>query len=375
MLDGLLRRLSYDRSSDEFAPDTDSDVHGNFPVNFQVNSVAHNIALAMRARAPSIKLPLYKDQQRPSTIKQHIDPDSPQYRAQRPQRKHSRPSRWRTCPNPLALLRLFPIPRPTAWPPKRYMLLAVSIVLVAILGLFEIQIEVFFYSRRWIDREVFNVEPLAGCFHSSRVSEHYNVTRAFGPKTTEVQAGIPLRMGLDCYDLASTIQTSERHQHYQSHLKTGRTYYHTYWRADLLPFEERQEWLVKSFLATQDLTRSTLILWSNGDLSTNPRLAQWLHRFPDAFQLKLVDVDQLARGTALFGSPHLNQRDSRAWVDGDIVRLLVVWAYGGVWIDMDSLMTRDLSPLLEHEFFTQWDCYGTLSTYYHMPNSNADTRS
>ena len=25
---------------------------------------------------------------------------------------------------------------------------------------------------------------------------------------------------------------------------------------------------------------------------------------------------------------------------------------------MDMLLTRDLSPLLEHEFVTQWDCYG-----------------
>jgi mannosyltransferase OCH1-like enzyme len=36
----------------------------------------------------------------------------------------------------------------------------------------------------------------------------------------------------------------------------------------------------------------------------------------------------------------------------------LLWAYGGVWIDMDSLLTRDLEPLLEHEFVTQWDCYG-----------------
>jgi hypothetical protein len=26
---------------------------------------------------------------------------------------------------------------------------------------------------------------------------------------------------------------------------------------------------------------------------------------------------------------------------------------------MDTLLTRDLTPLLEHEFVTQWDCYGT----------------
>jgi hypothetical protein len=28
-------------------------------------------------------------------------------------------------------------------------------------------------------------------------------------------------------------------------------------------------------------------------------------------------------------------------------------------VDMDTLLTRDLTPLLEHEFVTQWDCYGT----------------
>ena len=43
----------------------------------------------------------------------------------------------------------------------------------------------------------------------------------------------------------------------------------------------------------------------------------------------------------------LHSKDTKAWVDGDLVRLLVTWAYGGVWVDMDSLLSRDLSPLLE----------------------------
>jgi hypothetical protein len=71
-----------------------------------------------------------------------------------------------------------------------------------------------------------------------------------------------------------------------------------------------------------------------------------------------VDVELLAKGTALEGSDLLYAKDSKAWVDGDLVRLLVTWAFGGVWVDMDSLLTRDLAPLLEHEFVTQWDCYG-----------------
>ena len=56
----------------------------------------------------------------------------------------------------------------------------------------------------------------------------------------------------------------------------------------------------------------------------------------------------------------LNLNDKKAWVDGDLIRLPLLWQYGGVWVDMDSLLTRDMSPLLEHEFVTQWDCYGSL---------------
>lgn len=86
---------------------------------------------------------------------------------------------------------------------------------------------------------------------------------------------------------------------------------------------------------------------------------RWVRKYPDAFQLRIVDVESLAKGTALEGSDLLYAKDSKAWVDGDLVRLLVTWAYGGVWVDMDSLLTRDLSPLIEHEFVTQWDCYGS----------------
>ncbi|EJD39551.1 hypothetical protein AURDEDRAFT_71085 [Auricularia subglabra TFB-10046 SS5] len=174
---------------------------------------------------------------------------------------------------------------------------------------------------------------------------------------------------MDCYDFASTIQRRPLlpgHGHDSISFPEwtlqypggGRVYFHTYWRLDLVAFEERQEWLVKSFLATQDLTRATLILWTNGDsLRTNPRVARWLKAYPDNFEVRLINRNALAKGTALEGSHLLDSTDERAWVDGDLLRLLVLWDYGGVWIDMDSLLVRDMSPLLEHEFVTQWDCY------------------
>lgn len=182
----------------------------------------------------------------------------------------------------------------------------------------------------------------------------------YGPKKIEVQAGLSLKLGMDCYDFAGTIQSSNSNNK-KNLLPTSaaeKTAFHAYWRVDLAPFGHRQEWLIKSFFATQNSDRSQLVLWSNGDMSENEILQEYLQRYPHSFALKVVDIDKLARGTALEGNKLLQLKDHRAWLDGDLIRLLLLWNFGGVWVDMDSLFTRDLEPLLEHEFVTQWDCYG-----------------
>ncbi|THH09546.1 hypothetical protein EW146_g8660 [Bondarzewia mesenterica] len=220
--------------------------------------------------------------------------------------------------------------------------------------MWEPHVELAFYERAWIQREIKPVEPLAGCFDAGRVSPTYNVSeRVYGPRRNEVQAGLPLRLGLDCYDFAGTIRALPDEQPQRREV----TNFHSYWRTDLAPFAERQEWMLKSFFATQPFGNSKFILWSNGDLSGNSILQGYVSRYPGAFELRVADVPELARGTELEGSALLKSTDKKAWVDGDLVRLLVIWKEGGVWVDMDSLLTRDLSPLLEHEFVTQWDCY------------------
>ena len=95
-------------------------------------------------------------------------------------------------------------------------------------------------------------------------------------------------------------------------------------------------------------------------LKAQPCIAIYLAAYPAAFEVRTIGVDELAHGTPLEGSMRLKSSDKKAWVDGDLIRLLTIWAYGRekIWVDMDSLLTRDLKPLLEHEFVTQWDCYG-----------------
>ncbi|EJU02459.1 hypothetical protein DACRYDRAFT_88808 [Dacryopinax primogenitus] len=245
------------------------------------------------------------------------------------------------------------LPLPVSLSSLLKLLLPFAALVLCIITFLDISVSLEIYRKSWIAREVQHIEPLTGCFNPQNLSPAYNLTLARGPKYYEVHAGTPMRLGLDCYDFAGTVGPEVRNW------IEGRTYYHMYWRADLLPFAERQVWTLRSFFATQDISRSTLILWSNGDLSQNRDIATFLHTYPDAFQVRMIDIEELARGTALDGSPMLARagKDRRAWVDGDLVRLLVVWYYGGVWVDMDSLLTRDLAPLLEHEFVVQWDCY------------------
>lgn len=235
-----------------------------------------------------------------------------------------------------------------------------------------LHVDLVFYDRHWIDTEILPVTPLAGCFRADRVSPLYNLTDALhGKKQFEVQAGVPMRMSMDCYEFAGTVRfaADDEPSRPQSIPPDDRTQYHTYWRTDLVPFGDRQEWMLKSFFATQNLDTSRLVLWSNGELATNAVVRKYLELFPDSFTCRVVDIPHLARGTAMERNKLLDLNDGKAWVDGDLVRLLVLWNHGGVWVDMDMLLTRDLSPLLEHEFVTQWDCYGRCTASGWHPRS------
>lgn len=223
------------------------------------------------------------------------------------------------------------------------------------------KLDPFFYPPEYVRKEVDTLVPLSGCFDESRISPSYNLTQALAPKNYDIQEGRPLERGRDCYNLASTIQVIPGQEK-----PANRRIFHTYWRVDLTPFEEREEWFLKSFFATQDLDHSRLIIWSNGNLSNEPLIVKWIRVYPDVLQVRRVDVDELARGTVLEGNPLLHLEDTMAWVDGDVIRLLVLWVFGGAWVDMDFLLTRDLSPLLEHEFLMRWDCHGETSILYHL---------
>ncbi len=135
--------------------------------------------------------------------------------------------------------------------------------------------------------------------------------------------------------------------------------FHLFWRqrrAGLFrktrPFGRKQALPVKAFFATQDLSRCSLVLWSDEDLSGNP----WLRPFAPHMTFRIYQPEVEVRGTLLAERPDLyRQQDRRVWRDGDLFRILVLHNHGGVYVDMDMVLLRSVGVLLDQEFIYQWD--------------------
>jgi hypothetical protein len=113
---------------------------------------------------------------------------------------------------------------------------------------------------------------------------------------------------------------------------------------------------LESFLATQDARRSTFVVWVPPPHGAPRPLAALARLFPGRLRFRSLDVAVEAEGTPLQRSMLLRLRDSKAWADSDIARLVVLYRYGGVYFDADVLLTRDLAPLLGLEFATEFSC-------------------
>ncbi|KAI9604266.1 hypothetical protein H4Q26_003880 [Puccinia striiformis f. sp. tritici PST-130] len=205
-------------------------------------------------------------------------------------------------------------------------------------------------------------------------SPAYNLTLgslSLHPKVLTLSPGFNLPHHEDCYRFANTIPLKPTPNMI---LSVTPTYYHLYWRSDLAPISDRQIITLKSLLATQDFSKSKspnkngyhqlnsqIILWTNPStrsLENDQLLAPLLYRFKDRLSLKIIDLNSLSKSTPLENHHLLNTIfDKKAWLDGDLIRILLLWHYGGFWIDMDNLILRDLKVLTEHEWVVQWDCY------------------
>ncbi|GAA5834110.1 hypothetical protein JCM3766R1_004461 [Sporobolomyces carnicolor] len=109
-----------------------------------------------------------------------------------------------------------------------------------------------------------------------------------------------------------------------------------------------------AWLATQSFETSSLIWWYEGD-GPSPEFAA-RYTGPDSPYRHVVTFQRfdeaLAEGTCLMDMREWNDHEYRKELDmpvstrSDLIRLLLLSKYGGIWLDADSVPLRDFTPLV-----------------------------
>lgn len=128
--------------------------------------------------------------------------------------------------------------------------------------------------------------------------------------------------------------------------------FHAYWRG---PFTAKQAFSIKSILATQ--TDPEVWLWLDADdgyaaHESNPLLRS----LPPAVSIRPFDAAVECRGTPLEGRADLFG-DVDSVERSDLVRLVALHHHGGVYLDLDMMLLRDLGELFDQPFITEEFCY------------------
>jgi len=132
---------------------------------------------------------------------------------------------------------------------------------------------------------------------------------------------------------------------------------HFYWRVPR-EFGRKQVLPIKSAIVNNK-NNSDIFLWSNVDLSNNIYIKDLL----PYIKLKIWDPIKELKDSFLLDNVDYflknNIDDEKCWLGGDLFRLLCLYKYGGIYIDMDMVVLRDLSPLFSYNFLYQWGSSGT----------------
>lgn len=153
---------------------------------------------------------------------------------------------------------------------------------------------------------------------------------------------------------------------------------HTAWIGSVVGIFEEICALIDSFLLTHDVGGDAVFtLWLFETPNDDAKLAELkrMYNFTKAVRFIFGSEHNLARGTCLEdNSAYLNvsvstqDRQPKSSTrmgpkeKADMLRLLILYQYGGIWVDTDSIILRNLRSALE--YFGEFAAKVTMSPYY-----------
>lgn len=116
---------------------------------------------------------------------------------------------------------------------------------------------------------------------------------------------------------------------------------------------DRVDVMVASFLYSQPLERSLLVLWFISETEMTQFAKHTDHSLHPNVKLKLFEHNDIL---AQLHPESMDLASSKAEKTAlsDQIRIVLLIQYGGIWLDSDTVFLRDLSPLWPYEFAGRW---------------------
>ncbi|GBB91893.1 hypothetical protein RclHR1_19300003 [Rhizophagus clarus] len=133
--------------------------------------------------------------------------------------------------------------------------------------------------------------------------------------------------------------------------------FHVFWKGDI---SDKISLMIKSFLFTQPLQCSKLYIWLDDTTMTleeNPYSNSLLSFSPKFIEFKNWNTDEQLNHDPIYkGWEYIFNNKKRSVSFSDMVRFVILQRYGGIYVDADVLLLRDLSPFYHtnFEFSYQW---------------------
>jgi hypothetical protein len=199
----------------------------------------------------------------------------------------------------------------------------------------------------------FNSICIADVCVRSALSEHSCVIEQ------ELECISWMNQNSDCFVSSESLSASGLHRQ----TSTGQALFHTIWVSG--PLTRVAKLMVKSFLVTQRPDRAQLIIWTmhapESVLFGDPPFDDTVRRQPQRVLVRKFSIqdtwDSIRKNfTGLPPTVKLPAHDGAVFMS-DLMRLFLLYQYGGVYVDMDTMFLREMTPLLHKAPFVYgWGC-------------------
>lgn len=123
--------------------------------------------------------------------------------------------------------------------------------------------------------------------------------------------------------------------------------FHVYWYGSI---SRKQIASINSYLKTQNLKTTELWVWLDESCFTNE-----FNNIPKHNNIKTVlyNPTDISKNTPFYNKKFINNK-SFIKFRSDIARLLILYKFGGLYLDLDIFLLKDFTPLFGIEFCYSW---------------------